>query len=104
MSSISDIAKTVAQSTDFQINKRKLQERIQTEQHFVYRGGLFKATPEIIAFAATWPDDKLYIEDTYNNPILVERTEFLNAAREKYSEVMNSWHIQVDELRRIRRL
>ena len=41
-----------------------------------HNGGLFKITPELIAFVKTWPVDELYLEDTYQNPIAIDRQTF----------------------------
>jgi hypothetical protein len=70
----------------------------------VYNSGLFLLTPAIMGFVTTWPDDSLFLEDVYGNPILIRRDDFLTQAREQYHAVMNSWHIQHEELKRIRKV
>ena len=42
-----------------------------------HSGGLFKITPELIAFVKTWPIDELYIEDVYKNTIAIDLKLFL---------------------------
>lgn len=98
------IANEIKLSTDYQINKRLLKEKITTDLHLVYNSGLFLLSPAIVAFVATWPDQELFLEDVYNNPISIQRDEFLTQAREQYHSVMNSWHIQHEELKRIRKV
>jgi hypothetical protein len=104
MTEIDNIVAEIKQATDYQANRRTLREHIQTELHMTYSNGLFKVTPELIAFVATWNSDEMYIEDTYENPIKVNRTEFLELAQQRYQAVMNDWHQQYNELRRLRRV
>lgn len=101
---INQIVATVKQATDFQANKKLLREQIQEELLFPHSGGLFKASPEIIAFVELWHDDELFLEDAYGNPIKVDKTAFLELAKMHYQQAMNSWHIQYDELKRIRKV
>ena len=77
---------------------------VQTDLHFAYNGGLFKATPELLAFVSTWPTDELYLEDTYQNPIEINKQTFSSTAQQHYQKVMNRWHQQHDELRKIRKV
>jgi hypothetical protein len=101
---ITDLVRIVKQATDYQKNKRILKEKITTDLHLAYNNGLFKITPELLAFVATWPDAILYIEDSYENPIEIDRDDFLQKARQHYQTAMNVWHQQHEELKRIRRI
>ena len=97
----------ISVATDYQVNKRILREKIQTDLHFAYNGGLFKATPELILFASAWPhrSQALYLEDTYQNPIHILDPEFFaEQCQEHYQKVMNRWHQQHDELRKLRKI
>ena len=49
-------------------------------------------------------DEILYLEDTYNNPIEVDRLGLLITAREHYQQVMNRWHQEHAELKRLRKI
>lgn len=102
--SIQNLVQTVKLATDYQKNKRILKEKIITDLHLPYNNGLFKVTPELLAFVATWPTSVLYIEDTYENPIEINKEEFLTQARQHYQAVMTVWHQQHEELKRIRRI
>lgn len=115
MTEISNVVQQIKQATDHQINKKLLYEKIQTELHFTFSGGLFKATTELIAFVhawrstdEVWPWDggnSIYIEDTYGNPIHIENcAEFYRTACQHYQQVMNSWHQQYEELKKIRKV
>ena len=100
---IENLVAEVRQATDFQINKRLLREKAQTDLHFPFNGGLFKVTPELLAFVATWPTDWLYLEDTYQNPIEIDKQVFLVKAQQHYQMVMNDWHDQYAKLKQIRK-
>ena len=103
MSNLENIVIEIKRSTDYQANKKILREKIQTDLHFPHNGGLFKVTPELLAFVSTWPIDNLYIEDTYQNPIEVDKQVFLVTAQQHYQKVMNTWHLQHAELKQIRK-
>jgi hypothetical protein len=103
---IEDLVAEVRQATDFQINRRLLREKAQTDLHFAYNGGLFRSTPELIMFTASWPSTSaLYLEDTYQNPIhIVDPELFARLCKQHYQTVMNTWHDQYAELRKIRKV
>lgn len=104
MNTIEQLVNQIKQSTDYQTNKRTLREKILIDLHMPYNNGMFKLTPELLAFVATWPDDILYLEDTYQNPIQITRDDFLTKARAHYQQTMNTWHQQHEELKRIRKV
>jgi len=91
-------------ATDYQTNKTILREKIQSDLHMPHNGGLFKITPDLLSFLTTWPDKTLYLEDTYQNPIEIDRDSFLTTARQHYQKVMNYWHLEHAELKKLRKL
>jgi hypothetical protein len=104
MTQIDQLIEQIRLSTDYQINKQILREKIQTDLHVPYNGGMFYVTTDLLSFLATWPDDILFLEDTFHNPIQVDRQELLTLAREHYQQTMNRWHQEHEELRRIRKI
>jgi hypothetical protein len=109
------IISTIKYSTDYQINKQVLREKIQTDLHFPYQGGLFKATPELIAFVHAWSATDtvwpwgggrdIIMEDTYGTPIhILNREDFYKVACEHYQQVMNTWCHEHSELKQIRKV
>ena len=104
MTTLDTLVAEIRQATDFQANKRTLREKIQTDLHMTHNGGLFKITPELLAFIKTWPVDELYLEDVYENPIKIDRQVFLVTAQQHYHTVMNTWHQQYEELKTKRRI
>ena len=99
-----DLVNQIRQATDYQVNRRILREKIQTDLHFAHNGGLFKVTPELLAFVQSWPIEELYLEDAYQNPIAVDRQVFLVQAQQHYHKVMNRWHQEHEELRKLRKI
>jgi hypothetical protein len=104
MSDLDNLVNEIRLATDFQTNKRILREKIQTDLHMTHNGGMFKITPELIAFVKTWPVDELYLEDVYENPISVDRQTFLVTAQQHYQTVMNTWHQEYENLKKIRKI
>jgi hypothetical protein len=104
MSDINPLIDEIRLATDYQINKRILREKIQTDLHMAHAGGMFKITPELIAFVKTWPVDEIYLEDTYQNPVKIDRQTFLVTAQQHYQQVMNRWHNEHEQLKKIRKI
>lgn len=104
MDDINFLLQEIKQSTDFQINKKTLREKIQTDLHMTHNGGMFKITPELFAFVQTWPVDELYLEDLYENPVSIDRQVFLVTAQQHYQQVMNRWHNEYEKLKKIRKI
>lgn len=104
MTDVDNLVKEIRLATDFQINKKILREKIQTDLHLAHNEGLFKITPELIAFVKTWPVDEIYLEDTYQNPVKIDRQTFLVTAQQHYQQVMNRWHNEYSELKKIRKI
>ena len=101
---IDQLVEQIKQSTDYQINKRILKEKIAADLHFAYNGGLFKATQELIGFLNAWDSEEIFVEDTYQNPIKANREELLITAIQHYQMAMNAWHVQHEELKRVRKV
>jgi hypothetical protein len=102
--STDDIVNQIKQATEYQTNKRILREKIQTDLHLAHNGGLFYVTPALLAFVATWPTEFLYLEDTYQNPIEIDKQVFLAQAQQCYYKAMNQWHEEHDQLKKLRKI
>jgi hypothetical protein len=83
--------------------RKNLKERIEAELVVTHNGGLFKATPELMSFLATWMDKEVFLEDTYGNPIKCNRSELLKEVKQKYQFAMNAWHIDFEKSKKIRK-
>lgn len=104
MSNINQLVETIRLATDYQINKEILREKILTDLHVPYNGGLFLVSQELLSFLATYRFTTIYLEDTYHNPIEVDRDEFRNICEEHYQRVMNRWHQEHAKLKQIRKV
>ena len=104
MTELDNIVTEIRLATDFQTNKRILREKIQTDLHMLHNGGMFKITTDLLAFVKTWPVDELYLEDVYENPIKIDRQTFLVTAQQHYQTVMNTWHQEYEDLKKIRKI
>lgn len=106
MSELEKLTAEIRRATDYQINKQILREKILTDLHVPYNGGLFKVTPEILMFANLQTlNENFYLEDVYQNPIhIVNPIEFTKLCNEHYQKVMNRWHQEHNELKQLRKI
>lgn len=78
----------IKQRTDYSINKKILKESVLKDLHIAYQNGLFVITPYLIAFLNSWDDAELVLEDTFENPIIINREEFMTLCKQQYHQVM----------------
>jgi hypothetical protein len=88
---------------DRSVYKRNLRETAQAQLTVPFSGGLFVASPTLIAFLGACTEDIVYLEDNYNNPIQVDRAELLSLLKDAYNNAMASWHEELQKSNRIRR-
>jgi len=104
MDDVNNIVEQVKLATNIQLNKKILREKILADLHMTHNGGLFKLDPSLLAFVSTWPNDELFLEDVYQNPIKINRNEFVVAAQQHYQKVMNRWHDEYQSIKTIRKI
>jgi len=104
MTEITNLVEQVKRSTDYQINKRLLREKAIADMHLPFEGGMFKITPELLGFVASWPVDWIILEDIYQNPIEVDRVVFLAQASQLYSKTMGNWRREHEKIKRFRKV
>ena len=80
-----------------------LKEKIDAELCVPINNGLFRATPELIAFLSTWPLDTVYLTDIHNQPIELERVPALAQLSQAYQYAMNTWHNEYTQQQAIRK-
>jgi hypothetical protein len=102
--SIENLVNEIKQSTDVHKNQLKLREQIQGDLIVAHNGGLFRVTQELMAFLYTWSDPEIYLEDQYGTPVACQREALLEQCRQQYHKVMNRWHQQHEEIKRIRKI
>jgi hypothetical protein len=78
--------------------KRLLKEKYQGKLTFAYKGGMFKAGPELINILLVCPWDEAVILDLYDNPVKVAPIELKALAEQRWQEQMTAWLIEFEEL------
>lgn len=68
---------------------------------FAYQGGSWTADMELISFLECFKGSIILI-DNYRNPIKVNVTELAAEARRLYTEVMQEWYDEYQELQNLR--
>lgn len=98
------LARLVRQSTDYQKNRKKLQEQIKTDLVLTHNGSLFNVSPELIAFLNAWTEETIFVEDQFGNPVLCNRQQMLDDAKQHYQRTLNRWHNLHEELKHARKV
>jgi hypothetical protein len=99
-----DLIKLSKLRIDQQASKLALAERVEQQLLVTHNGGLFKATTELITFLTIWTDPVLYLRDSYNNPIRVDREQLLMECKAAYCAAMNDWYCEYEQIKSQRRL
>jgi hypothetical protein len=81
--------------------KAYLKEKYDAKLLVADQGGLWKADQQTIAFLTVmsndW-DDRVIMMDTFQNPVVVERSALLSKLKEVYNSVMLEWYNEWKEL------
>jgi hypothetical protein len=88
----------------FNHNSAKAQLKDKYDGKFIVaeQGGLWKATPELIAFLNTLDDNFVILIDNFNNPVQVNRDQLLSILKDTYSKVMLDWYKEWKEIETVR--
>lgn len=81
-------------------SKQYLKEKYTNMLTVPYSGGMFKIDQTLISFLNQTECD--IITDIYDNPIRINREEFLNLATETYNKVMSEWLEETTKLSKMR--
>lgn len=80
---------------DHAVAKRLLKEKYEAKMLFAYRGGMWRAGPELLAVLQTVPvEDEVVIVDLYENPVKVDPLELQHLAFGRWQEQMNAWLVE----------
>ena len=84
----------------FNHNSAKAQLRDKYDGKFIVaeQGGLWKASPEPIAFLNAIDDNFVVLIDNFDNPVQVKREDLLEALKNTYQKVMLDWYKEWKEL------
>lgn len=78
--------------------RRLLREKYQAKLVFGHNGGMFRASPEMITFLSLYDDQRIVIQDLYENPIEVSARELGNQMRQRWQEQMTAWYLEYEQL------
>jgi hypothetical protein len=79
---------------DHAVAKRILKEKYQARMLFAYRGGMWRAGPELLAVLSVCPDADAVLLDLYETPVRVDVRELELAAQQRWQEQMNAWLVE----------
>jgi len=79
---------------DHETAKRILKEKYEARMLFAYRGGMFRAGPELLAVLSVCPDATAVLPDLYETPVKVDVRELELAAQQRWQEQMNAWLVE----------
>ena len=84
----------------FNHNSAKAQLKDKYDGKFIIaeQGGLWKATPELIAFLSALNDNFVILIDNFNNPVQVNRDQLLSILKDTYQKVMLEWYKEWKEI------
>jgi hypothetical protein len=81
--------------------KDYLKEKYDAKLLVAEQGGLWKADQETISFLTVMIndyDDRVVIMDTFQNPVLVDRSGLLTKLKDVYNSVMAEWYNEWTDL------
>jgi hypothetical protein len=84
----------------FNHNSAKAQLKDKYDGKFIVaeQGGLWKASPELIAFLNAVDDNFIVLIDNFDNPVQVKREDLLKVVKDTYQKVMLDWYKEWKEL------
>ena len=84
----------------FNHNSAKAQLKDKYDGKFIVadQGGLWKATPELIAFLTAVDDNFVVLIDNFDNPVQVKREDLLQVLKDTYQKAMLDWYKEWKEL------
>jgi len=83
--------------------RRTLREKYQAKLTFAYRGGMWRAGPELNATIFTCGRmGEVVLEDLYGNPVRIDTKELMELSQERFNEQMNAWLVEYEQINRNR--
>jgi hypothetical protein len=82
---------------DHAVAKRILKEKYEAKMLFAYRGGMWRAGPELQTTLLTCPAAEAVLLDLYENPINVDTKELYAQSQQRWQEQMNAWLVEHDQ-------
>ena len=88
---------------DHEAAKRTLKEKYQGKLTFAYRGGMWRAGPELQCTIFTCGQmGEVVLLDLYENPIKIDTAELMTMSQQRWQEQMTAWLVEYEQLSRKR--
>ena len=98
-----DLIKHSRARFDHATARRTLKEKYQAKMTFAYRGGMWRAGPELNNTLFTCGRmGEIVLLDLYENPVQVDSKELMALSQERWNEQMNAWLVEYEELNKNR--
>jgi hypothetical protein len=78
--------------------KAQLKDKYDGKLIVAEQGGLWKASPELIATLNSFDDNSIILIDNFDNPVQVNRALLLSVLKDTYQKVMLEWYKEWKEL------
>ena len=78
--------------------KAQLKDKYDGKFIIAEQGGLWKATPELIATLNAFDDNFIIMIDNFDNPVQVNREQLLSVLKDTYNKIMLEWYKEYKEL------
>jgi hypothetical protein len=83
--------------------RRILREKYEAKMLFAYRGGMWRAGPELTNMIFTCGRmGEVVLPDLYGNPVKVDTQELMPLSQERWNEQMTAWLVEFEELSQLR--
>jgi hypothetical protein len=80
---------------DHAVARRLLKEKYEARMLFAYRGGMWRAGPELLTVLPACPvQEDIVILDLYENPVRVDPVELRHLVHDRWQEQMNAWLVE----------
>ena len=97
------LVKEIRSRFDHATQKKLLREKYHSKMTFAYRGGMWRAGPELTTMIFTCGrTGETVLPDLYDNPVKIDTQELMSLSQERWNEQMTAWHIEHEELSRQR--
>ena len=88
---------------DHAAQKKLLKEKYHSKMTFAYRGGMWRAGPDLHCMIVTCGSTgETVLPDLYDNPILIDSAELISMSQQRWNEQMTAWHMEHEQVSRQR--
>ena len=85
---------TARAAYDRQLAKQNLKILMASRLTVAHRDGVFNINTDLFVLLGLTDDEEMVILDAYDVPVLINRTELITLAKQRYQEIMNEWLLE----------